>query len=1098
MAKKKENLDVLSLVIGALFVLFILLRLLSGMSSTNDNYIYGKKTVNQQTASSGASFTQITGYAMSDGSAVSRIIPDCVQPGSSFDVTIRSHLGADGHSSYAIEEYVPSGFTVINDSNGGTPTTNTLKWVEFSSSPLPDKNFIYTLQAPMVNGDYDFSGLYQIEGMSSSSPTEGLTTITVSNCGTDQPYIKRHLPVSTNPDEIVNVTIEVYLASSGASTYAIEEYVPSGFTVINDGGGGTPSPNTLKWIEFSSSPLPNKNFNYAIMAPQQSGQYTFFGVYQIEGMSNSTGIQGNDIMTVTECTIGDSEDRFCGSNVGQCVSGTETRVCIDDGTGVGIWDEWGNCVGGVSPSAEICDGYDNDCDGTIDEDLGTTTCGQGVCLHTINNCEDGVPQTCDPMQGSSPEVCDGNLDEDCDGTVDEGCDCISGQTRQCGTTDVGLCENGTETCVGGVWSNNCVGAVEPSEDICDGYDNDCDGQTDEDLGTTTCGLGECLHTVNNCIAGVPQTCDPYQGATTEICDGLDNNCDGTTDEGCDCIDGSTRTCGSNEGLCKFGTEFCESGAWSGECIGGITPTDEVCDGDDNDCDGTTDEDMETTTCGLGICLHTENNCVGGVPQTCDPMQGSSLEVCDGNLDEDCDGSVDEGCGCLDGETRQCGTNVGLCEFGTETCENGAWSGNCVGEVTPTTEVCDGYDNDCNGITDDDLGSTTCGLGVCLHTVNNCKDRVPQTCDPMQGATPEVCDGLLDEDCDGEVDEICECNPGDTQNCGTNVGECSYGLQTCNDYGQWGVCVGGIEPIPEVCDGLDNDCDAQIDEDDVCGECTPGEVEAQSCGSDIGACVSGTQSRECTPNRVWGAWGECVGQIGPSPEICDQIDNDCDSQADEGGICELCTAGQVETRSCGSAVGECVSGEQKRTCDAERQWSTWGDCIGSVAPVAEICDGKDNDCDTKIDEGNVCGLCTVGEVQTESCGTDVGVCELGTHTRTCNSRKLWGKWRKCIGGVQPTREVCDGWDNDCDGLVDEKCGSGGSGGLTCREKWDCSDWSTECVDGLNFRECFEINGCGTTKHKPSETKKCTRAEWKEFWDKIISFFTKSSNRRSWWG
>lgn len=88
------------------------------------------------------------------------------------------------------------------------------------------------------------------------------------------------------------------------------------------------------------------------------------------------------------------------------------------------------------------------------------------------------------------------------------------------------------------YNNECeaavagVGEVGPSIEVCDGRDNDCNGQIDEGLGQTTCGLGECAHTIDNCIAGRPQTCDPFEGAKTEICDGLDNNCDGTVDEDC--------------------------------------------------------------------------------------------------------------------------------------------------------------------------------------------------------------------------------------------------------------------------------------------------------------------------------------------------------------------------------------------------------------------------------------------------------------------------------------------------------------------------------------------------------------------------------------
>ena len=77
------------------------------------------------------------------------------------------------------------------------------------------------------------------------------------------------------------------------------------------------------------------------------------------------------------------------------------------------------CVGEVTPTAEVCDNMDNDCDGSVDEDLGFTTCGLGVCENTVDSCVGGVPQTCDPLPNAVPEICD-NLDNDCNGLVDDG------------------------------------------------------------------------------------------------------------------------------------------------------------------------------------------------------------------------------------------------------------------------------------------------------------------------------------------------------------------------------------------------------------------------------------------------------------------------------------------------------------------------------------------------------------------------------------------------------------------------------------------------------------------------------------------------------
>lgn len=71
----------------------------------------------------------------------------------------------------------------------------------------------------------------------------------------------------------------------------------------------------------------------------------------------------------------------------------------------------------------------------------------------------------------------------------------------------------------------------------------------------------------------------------------------------------------------------------------------------------------------------------------------------------------------------------------------------------STEVCDGKDNDCNGLIDEAFQPITCGLGLCQNTVNSCSSGVAMTCDPMKGSSAETCDGV-DNDCDGVVDNGC--------------------------------------------------------------------------------------------------------------------------------------------------------------------------------------------------------------------------------------------------------------------------------------------------------------------------------------------------------
>ena len=135
---------------------------------------------------------------------------------------------------------------------------------------------------------------------------------------------------------------------------------------------------------------------------------------------------------------------------------------------------------------------------------------------------------------------------------------------------------------------------EVDNEICDLLDNDYDGETDEgDL----CNNGQkCEH--GECVS----TCTPSE----EICDGEDNDCDDDIDENCDCISPETKPCGTDIGECQKGIIICIDGNWS-ECTTENGPKEEICDNKDNDCDGQTDEGFDDlgNLCfkGLGVTLH---------------------------------------------------------------------------------------------------------------------------------------------------------------------------------------------------------------------------------------------------------------------------------------------------------------------------------------------------------------------------------------------------------------------------------------------------------------------------------------------------------------
>jgi hypothetical protein len=270
-------------------------------------------------------------------------------------------------------------------------------------------------------------------------------------------------------------------------------------------------------------------------------------------------------------------------------------------------------------------------------------------------CDKGKIKYTDCESLCHEEVCN-DIDDDCDDLIDEG------QLNACGE----------------------CGFV--PEEICDGLDNDCDGDVDEDLIQecgTACGVG-----VEYCIGGdwVSCTAPPVQ---IEICDGFDNDCDGQIDEElkCECtIDhvGALFPCNEAPLKCGLGYKTCE-------CA-------------DPDC-----TEIYTTDCVAPCVYFPEPN------EICDPTVGMPLaeEECN-NFDDNCNQLIDEDlyaqCYSADPDTLY----VGICEPGQMTCLAGSWghyfpdtpespenftSGFCKGEIVPQEEICDGVDNDCDGVTD---------------------------------------------------------------------------------------------------------------------------------------------------------------------------------------------------------------------------------------------------------------------------------------------------------------------------------------------------------------------------------------------------------------
>ena len=452
--------------------------------------------------------------------------------------------------------------------------------------------------------------------------------------------------------------------------------------------------------------------------------------------------------------------------------------------------------------------------------------GDGYCAAPAIDCEDNNEN----INIGENEICDGEFDENCNGIVDEGCDCEDDDTQSCGVTNQGRCELGTQTCINGEW-NECEGNIDPTPEICNGEDDNCNGASDE----------------NN------------------ICQGEE---------------GSLRECDNPESW-NSSYEWCMQN-------------------NDQRCTVSVAVNYYTKVNDIkwGSIEHNDSNdpyVLGNYSIGWRGVDAEHMyyEVADPRIQNETfhDGSCyfggpregDHGCHAQDTLDIE-GTKITLSQPGTASTENvvgfdwendenayyactlwfNGFTPNYIfngGEFNRSIYVLNCYDN-----------STDCGeSNYCDKSGNwnewNCQPmcsngicEIGENC-PDDGSGNEMCNNL-DDDCNGYIDENL------TQQCGTtDVGACEFGIESCS-LGGWFSC-NATEPVPEICNNLDDDCDGETDEgcdDDNDNYC------------DIMMIAIGTPNT-CTANGI--DCNDTLSSINPgSNETCnDNLDNNCNGIVD---------------------------------------------------------------------------------------------------------------------------------------------------------------------------------------------------------------------------
>ncbi len=581
---------------------------------------------------------------------------------------------------------------------------------------------------------------------------------------------------------------------------------------------------------------------------------------------------------------------------------------------------------------------------------------------------------------------------------------------------------------------------------------------------------------------VGDDCDDNEAAAypgnTEVCDGVDNDCDGTVDNGAESVlyyadvdndgygdDASTiYDCTPPEGYATVGGDCNDTdaaynpGALEEDCE---DPNDYNCDGSV----GYADDDGD----GFAAC----SECNDG-DSTIFP--GAS-ESCNG-IDDDCDGTTDEeavdtttyyadddadGHGDASAPAELCGLEDGY-SASADDCDDTR------GDISPSaTEACNGYDDDCDGLVDDQDDSLDTGTASTWYADGDGDgyggSTTAQACEMPAGYAS------LSGDCD---DGNTAYNPGASEsdctdpndyNCDGSVG---YDDADLDGYSACEECDDGNAAInpsgTESCDGADNDCDGEVDENSAIDAGTwYADADSDGYGDDTSTTVAcDAPSGYVADNTDCDDTSTDVSAA--ATELCNGIDDDCDGSTDEDSAADASTwYTDADNDGYGNAASSAVACEAPAGTVADS--TDCDDTSSDVSPAAtELCNGLDDDCDGVSDEDESIDALTwyadadsdgYGDATTVVIDCDQPAGYLADDT-DCDDTSA---------DVSPAgTELCNGIDDDCDGDTDEDSAG------------DASTWYAD-DDGDGYGDATDASvACDAPAGTVADNNDCNDAEF----------------------